>query len=45
MKQYEKRLKENINKHNLNWSQSLDHLYRILVIGACASGKKERKKT
>ena len=31
--------KENINRHDLNWSQSLDHLQRILIIGGFASGK------
>ena len=31
--------KENIDKHNLNWSQSPDRLYRILIIWGSASGK------
>ena len=32
-------IKENINKHNLNWPQIHDHLYRILIIGRSGSGK------
>ena len=31
--------KENIKKHNPNWSQIPDHLYRILIIGGSGSGK------
>ena len=30
---------ENIKEHNLYWSQFLDHLYRILMIGGSESGK------
>ena len=30
---------ENIKKHNPNWPQIPDHLYRILIIGAWGSGK------
>ena len=26
-------IKENINEHNPNWSQILDHLYKILITG------------
>ena len=32
-------VKENIKELNLNWSQTPDHPYRILVIGGCGSGK------
>ena len=32
-------IKENINKHNPNWSQVPDYLYRILLIGGSGSGK------
>ena len=31
--------KENIKEHNPNWPQIPDHLYRILIIGCCGSGK------
>ena len=31
--------KENIKKHNPNWSQIPDHLYRILTTGGSESGK------
>ena len=31
--------KENINKHNPNWSQIPDHSYRILIIGGPRFGK------
>ena len=30
---------ENNRKHNENWPYILDHLYRILIIGASGSGK------
>ena len=30
---------ENIKKHNPNWPQIPDHLYRILIIGNSGSGK------
>ena len=30
---------ENIKELNLNWPQTPDHPYRILVIGGCGSGK------
>ena len=29
---YDDITEENINKHNLNWPQIPDHLYRILII-------------
>ena len=32
-------LKNNINGHNANWPQILDHPYRILIVGGSASGK------
>ena len=32
-------IKENIKEHNPNWSQILDHPYRILIIGGSGSGK------
>ena len=32
--------KENIKKHNPNWSQIPDHLYRILITEGSGSGKK-----
>ena len=32
-------VKENIKEHNSNWSQILDHPYRILIIGGPESGK------
>ena len=32
--------KENIEEHNPNWPQILDHLYKILIIGGSGSGKK-----
>ena len=35
-------IKENIKKHNLNWSQIPDHPHRILIIGGSVSGKKNR---
>ena len=31
--------KENIKEHNSNWSQILDPLYRILIIGSSRSGE------
>ena len=31
--------KENIKKHNVNWPQTHDHPYRILIIGGSGSGK------
>ena len=31
--------KENIKGHNLNWPQTPDHPYRILIIGGSGSGK------
>ena len=31
--------KENIKEHNPNWSQTLDHPYRILIIGGSESKK------
>ena len=34
-------IKENIKKHNLNWSQIPDHPHRILIIGGSVSGKKK----
>ena len=38
---YDNDIKENINKHNLNWPQLPDHLYRILLFGGSGSGKKK----
>ena len=35
-------IKEETKHHNPNWSQTLDHSYRILIIGASGSGKKTR---
>ena len=32
-------IKENIKKHNLNWTQIPDHTNRILIIGGSGSGK------
>ena len=32
--------KENIEEHNPNWPQILDHPYKILIIGGSGSGKK-----
>ena len=32
-------VKESIKKHNLNWPQSPDHPYRILIIAGSGSGK------
>ena len=34
-----KNIKNIINDHNSNWSQILDHPYRILIIGVSGSGK------
>ena len=31
--------KENIKEHSPNWSQIIDHPYRILMIGGLGSGK------
>ena len=31
--------KENIEEHNPNWPQILDHSYGILIIGTSGSGK------
>ena len=31
--------KENIKEHNPNWPQTLDHPYRILIIGGSESKK------
>ena len=31
--------KENIKKHNVNWPQTHDHPYGILIIGGSGSGK------
>ena len=31
--------KENIKKHDPNWTQILDRPYRILIIGGSGSGK------
>ena len=31
--------KENINDHNLNWLQSPDHPYKLLIIRGSGSGK------
>ena len=31
--------KENIKDHNPKWSEILDHLYRLLIIGGSESGK------
>ena len=31
--------KENANKHNLNWPQIPDHLYRMLILGCSGSRK------
>ena len=31
--------KENIKEHNPNWPQTLDHPYRILIIGGSESTK------
>ena len=36
---YDDVTKENMNKHNSNWPQILDHLYRILIVGSYGSGK------
>ena len=32
-------IKEETKKYNPNWSQILNHSYRILIIGGCGSGK------
>ena len=32
-------VKENIKEHNLNWPQTPDHPYRILIIVGYGSGK------
>ena len=32
-------VKENVRKHNLNWPQFLDHLYRIITAGGSRSQK------
>ena len=32
-------MKEETTKHNPNWPQIPDHLYRILIIGISGSGK------
>ena len=32
--------KEIIKEHNSNWPQIPDHLYRILIIGGSAPGKR-----
>ena len=31
--------KENIKEHNQNWSQTPDHICRMLLIGQSGSGK------
>ena len=31
--------KEDIKKHNPNWSEIPDHSYTILIIGGCGFGK------
>ena len=31
--------KENINEHNPNWPEILDHRYRILIVGGSGSWK------
>ena len=36
---YDNDIKENINKHNLNWPQLPHHLYRILLFGGSGSRK------
>ena len=36
---YDDVTKENMNKHNSNWPQILDDLYRILIVGSYESGK------
>ena len=37
---FDDHLNENKTGHNKNWSYIPDHLYRILIIGGSASGKK-----
>ena len=36
---YDDVTKENIDKHNSNWSQFPDHPWRILIVGVYGSGK------
>ena len=36
---YDNVTKENINKHNFNWSKIPDHPHRILITGGSSSGK------
>ena len=36
---YDDATKENIDKHNSNWSQFPDHPWRILIVGGYGSGK------
>ena len=31
--------KENKRKHNLNWPETPDHPYRMLIVGGSGSGK------
>ena len=31
--------KEDIKEHNLNWPETHDHPYRILIVGVSGSGK------
>ena len=31
--------RKKIKEHNPNWSLILEHLYRLLIIGGCDSGK------
>ena len=32
-------MKEETKQHNPNWSEILDHPYRILIVGGSGSGK------
>ena len=38
---YECVTKENITEHNPNWLQTLEHSYRILIIGPSGSGQQQ----
>ena len=36
-------IKEDIKKHNPNWSEIVDHRYKILIAGGSGSEKKNKR--